>query len=59
MLKMTKKELDKIDDPDMHLFIGEGMRGGIGVAVKKYSKANNEYFEDHDSTKKRNEIMMI
>ena len=56
MLKMTKVELDKIDDPDMHLFIEEGKRGGICVAVKKYSKANNEYFEDYDSTKKRNEI---
>ena len=56
MLKMTKVELDKIDDPNMHLFIEEGMRGGICVAVKKYSKANNECFKDHDSTKKRNEI---
>ena len=53
---MTKVELDKIDDSDMHLFIEEGMRGGICVAVKKYSKANNEYFEDYDSTKTRNEI---
>ena len=53
---MTKTELDKIDDPDMHLFIEEGMRGGICVAAKKYSKANNEYFEDYDSTEKRNEI---
>ena len=32
------------------------MRGGICVAAKKYSKANNGYFEDYDSTKKRNEI---
>ena len=56
MLKMTKVELDKIDDPNMHLFIEESMRGWICVAVKKYLKANNEYFKDHDSTKKRNEI---
>ena len=56
MLKITKVELDKIDDSDMHLFNEEGMRGGICVAAKKYSKANNEYFEDYDSTKKRNEI---
>ena len=56
MLKMTKVELDKIDDPNMHLFIEEGMRGGICVAVKKYSKANNECFKDSDFTKKRKEI---
>ena len=56
MLKMTNVELDKIDDPNMHLFIEEGMRGGICVAIKKHSKANNEYFKDYDSTKNRNEI---
>ena len=46
MLKMTNVELDKIDDPNIHLFIEEGMRGGICVAIKKHSKANNEYFKD-------------
>ena len=34
MLKMTKVELDKIDDPNMHLFIEEGMRGGICCCKK-------------------------
>ena len=56
MLKMTTVELDKIDNPNMHLFIEEGMRGRICVAAKKYSKANNEYFKDYDTTKKRNEM---
>ena len=29
MLKMTKIELEKISDPDIHLFIEKGMRGAI------------------------------
>ena len=39
MLKMTKVELEKINDSDMHLFIEEGMIGGICVAVKKIFKS--------------------
>ena len=40
MLKMTKVELEKIIDPDTHLFIEKGMRGGISYVSKRYSKAN-------------------
>ena len=29
MLKMTKVELEKISDVEIHLFIERGMRGGI------------------------------
>ena len=43
MLKMTKVELEKISDADIHLFIEKGMRGGISYASKRYSKANNKY----------------
>ena len=42
MLKMTKIELQKISDPDMHIFIEEGMRGGICYAAKRYSEANTD-----------------
>ena len=38
---MTNIELDKINDLDMHLFIEQGMRGGVCYAAKKYSKAND------------------
>ena len=51
MLKMTKVELEKISDPDIHLFIEKGMRGGISYINKIYSKANNEYCRDYDKTK--------
>ena len=51
MLKMTKVELEKISDPDIHLFIEKGMRGGISYINTRYSKANNEYCRDYDKTK--------
>ena len=51
MLKMTKVELEKISDADIHLFIEKGMRGGICLVSKRYSKANNEFCPDYDETK--------
>ena len=51
MLKMTKVELEKISDADIHLFIERGMRGGICCVSKRYSKANNEFCLNYDKTK--------
>ena len=51
ILKMTKVELEKIGDADIHLFIERGMRGGICFVSKRYSKANNEFCPDYDETK--------
>ena len=48
MLKMIKVELEKISDPDIHLFIEKGMRGGISYVSKRYSKANNEKCPNYD-----------
>ena len=42
MLKMTKVELEKISNPDIHLFIEKGMRGGTSYINKRYSKANEK-----------------
>ena len=42
---MTKIELDLISNIDMHLFIEEGMRGGISYINKKFGKANNKYMK--------------
>ena len=41
ILKMTKKELEKIRDPDKYMFFEQGMRGDISYINKAYSKANN------------------
>ena len=48
---MTKVELEKISNADMHLFIEKGMRGGISYINKRFSKANNKYCPDYDRTK--------
>ena len=56
MLKMTDVILEKISNPDMHMFIERGMRGGICVAIQKYCKANNEFCSDYDNSKPRTEI---
>ena len=59
MLKMTKVELEKISDDDMHLFIEKGMRGGISYINKRYSKANNKYCPDYDKTKSEKYITYL
>ena len=59
MLKMTKVELEKISDADMHLFIEKGMRGGISYINKIYSKANNKYCPDYDKNKTENYISYL
>ena len=38
MLKMTKVELEKISNADMHLFIERGMRGGISCVQENIVK---------------------
>ena len=51
---MAKVELEKIIVPDMHLFIGKGMRGGISYLSKRYNKANlsnNENCPNYDKEK--------
>ena len=53
MLKMTKVQLEKISEADMHLFIERGMRGDICYSSKRYSKANNEICPDYDETKEK------
>ena len=58
MLKINKIEVEKISDPDIHLFIEKGMGGGISYINKRYSKANNKYFSDYDKNKPKNYIFL-
>ena len=59
MLKMTGVRLELLTDPDMHLFIENGIRGGISVISKRYAKANNDLVSNYDETKPKTWIMYL
>ena len=58
-LKMTDVELELLTDPDMYLFVEEGIRGGISMISNRYSKANNPYVPDYDATQDNNYIIYL
>ena len=49
MLRTTKVELDLITDPDMHLFLEKGMRGGISMISHRYAEARNPHMAEYTS----------
>ena len=56
-LKMTEVELELLTNPDMYLFIEEGLRGGISMISNRFSKANNPYVPDYDPTQENSFVM--
>ena len=54
-LKITKVQLELLNDPDMLLMIESGNRGGIATISHSHAKANNEYmgteFDPDEETK--------
>jgi len=58
-LKFTGEEIDLIRNSTMHLFIEEGIRGGVSMISTKYSKANNKYMGDYDPTKESKYIIYL
>lgn len=45
-LKMTQVKLDLFVDPDMHLFIEKGIRGGVSMISHRLAEANNKDLPD-------------
>ncbi|CAB4006103.1 Gastrula zinc finger, partial [Paramuricea clavata] len=58
-LKMTEVELELLTDPDMYLFIEEGLRGGISMISNRFSKANNPYVPDYDPHQDSSYVMYL
>ncbi|CAB4039210.1 Gastrula zinc finger, partial [Paramuricea clavata] len=56
-LKMTGVELELLTNPDMYLFIEEGLRGGISMISNRFSKANNPYVPDYDPKQENSYVM--
>lgn len=58
-LRMTGIRLELLTDPDMFLFFESGIRGGISMITKRYSKANNKYLADFRSDEPSKYIMYL
>ena len=58
-LKMTDVELELLTDPDMYLFIEEGLRGGISMISNRFSKANNPYVPDYNPKQETSYVMYL
>ena len=51
LLKATDIELELISDPEMHLFLEQGIRGGFSGIIHRYAEANNPHCPNHDQSK--------
>ena len=58
-LRMTAIELELLTDIDMHLYIENGIRGGVSMIGKKYAKANNPYVDNYDPEKLHSHISYL
>ena len=58
-LKITDVELDLLTDIDQHLFIQEGVRGGVAMISHRYARANAPGMENYDASKPNSYIRCL
>ncbi len=51
-LKSSKITIEIMNDVNQYLFISQGIRGGLSMVVKRYSKANNSFCSDYNPHQK-------
>ena len=50
-LRSSNMELDLLMDVNQYFFLQKGIRGGLSMVAKRYSKANNPNISEYDSSK--------
>ena len=58
-LKMLDVQLDLLSDIDQHLFIKEGIRGGVAMIGDRYAQPNTPGMENYDVSKRNSYIMYL
>ena len=59
MLKLTKVKIELITDPNIHLIIKKGIRGGRCEPIYYHEKANNKYINPNFNKKRDEESYAI
>ena len=59
LLKMTDLELQLITDPNIYLLFENAIRRVVSTVSNRYSKANNKYMSDYDSSQPSSYIMSL
>ena len=58
-LKKTAVELELLNDIDMLLMVGKGIRGRICHAIQRYAKANKLYIKNYDKNIESSYLMFL
>ena len=59
MRNMKKVELELITDPDVYIFFGKGMGGGVCYIYNRYSKVNKKYLKSYDRKQESKHIIYL